>query len=187
MGWMRWLLAIIRPNDLTQRPVTWSLAACIVSFEWAPANRKWVRLTVYCVTVTNTIMNMEIIVFRPTCLKLSISKKSAHNMVSGGYCHCPVMVSSMCCCFHELIAAYGRDRAKVLLHPRPPPPHHHSSHGCRGWPHCGSDRSPSYGVPWTRTCVSVPASSVNLRIIDAVTWCTWRCEKHVYALFLLVA
>ena len=35
MGWMRWLLATIRPNDLAQRPVTCSLAACTVSFDWA--------------------------------------------------------------------------------------------------------------------------------------------------------
>ena len=33
--------------------------------------------------------------------------------------HCPVRVSSVPYCYHELIATYRRDRAKVTLH------HHH--------------------------------------------------------------
>jgi len=66
MGWMRWLLAIIRPNDLAQQPVTWSLAACIVPFDCARAQWQMSAFDcVYCVTVTNTIMNVEIMVLVP--------------------------------------------------------------------------------------------------------------------------
>ena len=50
-------------------------------FDWArPEWQMSVFDCVYCVTVTNTIMNVEIIVFRPTCLKQGISKKSANDM-----------------------------------------------------------------------------------------------------------
>jgi len=64
MGWTWWLLAIIRPNDLTQWPVSWSLAACIVSFDWARAQQPMSAFDcVYCITVTNPIMNVKIIVW----------------------------------------------------------------------------------------------------------------------------